>query len=125
MIEAFLSNPTDRLERRLVSALEAGRDAGGEILEPLHSAALRVSGADGFDRCDLRVDRADEAVGALRDLLDAYGDQEDLLRTVALDPDSVPVARPLFEASVTRIAELGLEERFPTARRRHQWRLRG
>ncbi len=125
MIDAFMSRPEDRLEDRLVRALEGGRDAGGEILEPLRSAALRVSGSDGMDRCDLRIDSADEAVAALKDLLAAYGDQEDLLRNVAFDPDSVPVARSLFDASVTRIAELGLEDRFPTARNRARWTLRG
>jgi uncharacterized Ntn-hydrolase superfamily protein len=125
MIEAFMASPQDRLEVRLVAALEGGRDAGGEILEPLRSAALRVSGSDGMDRCDLRVDRADEAVAALKDLLAAYGDQEDLLRNVAFQPETVPVARSMFEASVERIAELGLEDRFPTARRRTEWTLRG
>ena len=125
MIDAFMANPDDRLEARLVRALEGGRDAGGEILEPLRSAALRVSGSEGMDRCDLRVDRADEAVAALKDLLAAYGDQEDLLRNVAFQPETVPVARSMFDASVERIAELGLEDRFPTARRRAEWTLRG
>ncbi|HEY9567711.1 MAG TPA: DUF1028 domain-containing protein, partial [Thalassobaculum sp.] len=112
------------LEERLLRALEAGRDAGGEILEPLHSAALRVTSPHGIDRCDLRVDIADEAVAALRVLLAAYGDQEEILRRVALEPDGVPVSRALFEASIDRIAELGLEERFPTAQRRAEWSLR-
>jgi uncharacterized Ntn-hydrolase superfamily protein len=125
MIEAFMASVNDRLESRLVEALEAGRDAGGEILEPLRSAALRVSGPDGMDRCDLRVDRADEAVGAMRDLLTAYGDQEELLRNVAFVPETVPVARSMFEASVNRIQELGLQERFPTAERRAGWTLKG
>ena len=125
MIEAFMASPDARLEQRLVQALEGGRNTGGEILEPLHSAALRVSGSDGMDRCDLRIDRADEAVTALKDLLAAYGDQEDLLRNVAFQPETVPVARSMFDASVKRIAELGLEDRFPTARRRADWTLRG
>lgn len=125
MIEAFAAAEAEPLEWRLVRALEAGRDAGGEILEPLHSAALRVSGADGMDRCDLRVDKADEAVAALREVLTAYGDQEALLRNVAFTPDDVPVARSMFDASVKRIEELGLQERFPTAARRDEWTLRG
>ncbi len=109
------------MEWRLVRALEAGRDAGGEILEPLHSAALRVSGPDGMNRCDLRVDKAEEAVATLREVLTAYGDQEALLRNVA----DVPVARSMFDASIKRIEELGLQERFPTAARRSEWTLRG
>lgn len=125
MVAAFAAAAGEALEERLLQALEAGRDAGGEILEPLHSAALRVTGPHGIDRCDLRVDMADEAVAALRGLLTAYGDQEEILRRVALEPDAVPVARSLFEASIDRIAELGLEERFPTARNRERWTLRG
>ncbi|SME92642.1 Uncharacterized conserved protein, Ntn-hydrolase superfamily [Tistlia consotensis] len=124
MVAAFEAAPQAALERRLVQALAAGRDAGGEILEPLHSAALRVTGPHGIDRCDLRVDSAGEAVAALEALLAAYGDQEEILRLVALEPDSVSVSRALFEASIERIAELGLEERFPTARRRDSWTLR-
>ena len=66
-----------------------------------------------------------ETVAALRGLMAAYGDQEEILRRVALEPDGVPVARSLFEASIARIAELGLEDRFPTARNRGDWTLRG
>lgn len=124
MADAFEARPGDPLERRLAAALEAGRDAGGEILEPVKSAALRVTGPDGMDRIDLRVDRADEAAGALAELVAAYGDQEDLLRNVAFTPDDVPVARSMFEASIARIAELGIEDRFPTARNRDRWSLR-
>lgn len=125
MVAAFEAARGERLEERLLRALEAGRDAGGEVLEPLRSAALRVSSPHGIDRCDLRVDMAEEAAGALRALLTAYGDQEEILRRVALEPDAVPVSRALFEASIARIAELGLEDRFPTARRREEWTLRG
>ena len=124
MVAAYETAADASLEERLLRGLEAGRDAGGEILEPLHSAAVRVTAPDGLDRCDLRVDFAEEAVAALRALLVAYGDQEEVLRRVAVEPDSVPVARSLFEASIERIAALGLEERFPTAQRRERWALR-
>ena len=106
MVAAFEASAGERLEERLLRALEAGRDAGGEILEPLHSAALRVTSPHGIDRCDLRVD------------------SEEILRRVALEPDGAPVARALFEAPIARIAELGLEDRFPTARDRGAWTLR-
>lgn len=125
MVAAFEAAAGAALEERLLRALEAGRDTGGEILEPLNSAALRVTSPHGIDRCDLRVDSAEEAVAALRGLLAAYGDQEEILRRVALEPDGVPVARSLFEASIQRIAELGLDDRFPTARNRGTWTLRG
>jgi len=125
MADRFVALADAPLEARLMASLKAGREAGGEILEPLHSAALTVSGPDGVPRLDLRVDIAEEAVAALADLLAAYGDQADSLRQVALDPDAVPVSRAMFEASVDRIKALGLEDRFPTARRQDDWTLRG
>ncbi len=125
MIEAFEDSAGRQLEDRLVAALEAGRDAGGEALDALHSAALRVSGADGMDRCDLRIDRADEAAGALRDLLTAFGDQAGSLRRLAFAPGDVPVSRALFDASMRRIRELGLQERFPAERQAHRWTVKG
>ena len=125
MVEAFEGSAGRMLEDRLVTALEAGRDAGGEALEPLHSSALRVSGPDGMDRCDLRIDCADEAAGALRELLDVYGDQAETLRRLAFDPGKVPITRPLFDASIRRIRELGLAERFPTERQAKRWNVKG
>ena len=125
MVEAFEAATGQPLESRLVSALEAGREAGGEILEPLHSTALQVSGPDGMERVDLRIDNAPEAVAALRQLLTAYGDQEAHLRRVAFSPDDVPVARSMFDASVSRIEELELENRFPTASNKDSWTLAG
>ena len=124
MLERFEATAGGPLEDRLLAAMAGGRDAGGEILEPLRSAALRVSGPDGMDRLDLRVDRAEEAVAALTGLRQAYGDQEELLRQVAFEPDRVPVARSLFDASVERIGELGLEGRFDAGSRRGDWTFR-
>lgn len=121
MVEAFAARKDAPLSDRLMAALEAGRDAGGEITGPLKSAALRVTGDHGIDLCDLRVDMADEAVGALRSLKDAYGEQQDFLVAVAMRPDTVPVSRAMLDASIARIAELGLEDRFPTAARRQSW----
>ena len=68
------------------------------------------------------------AVEDLRALFDAYEGRADDLRRVALEPDTIPVMRSLFEASIEQIAELGLEARFPTARHRGsaaaRWRRR-
>ena len=125
MVEAFEAARGRALEDRLVTALEAGRDAGGEALEPLHSSALRVSGEDGMDRCDLRVDRADEAASALRELLTAFGDQAETLRRLAFEPGEVPISRALFDASMRRIRDLGLQERFPAESQTHRWTIKG
>lgn len=124
MVAAFEAAAGEPLAERLLRGLEAGREAGGEIVEPVRSAALLVSGGDGVTQFDLRVDRSEEAVQALRDLFVAYGEQHNFLRSVALTPDDVPVSRGLFQASITRIRELGLEDSFPTEARQSEWKLR-
>ncbi len=125
MAEAFEAHPDAPLAARLMTALEAGRDTGGEVMGELKSAALRVSGEHGIDACDLRVDISEQdAVSDLRALFSAYTDREDRLRQVALTPDQVPVSRVLFDASVKRIAELGLEKRFPAGRNAEKWTLK-
>ena len=123
MREAFHAAAEQPLAERLLKGLEAGRDAGGEIAEPVRSSALRVTGEDGLDEWDLRVDNAKEAVSALRDLKTAYGEAVNLQRTIALHPGQVPVSRELFRASVQQIEALGLEDRFPTARHAQNWTL--
>ncbi len=125
MRDAFDTAANQPLAERLLIGLEAGRDAGGEISEPVRSSALRVTGKDGIDDWDLRIDNAAEAISALRDLKIAYGENAELLRAVALRPNQVPVARNLFRASVNQIEALGLEDRFPTTRRSQNWTLTG
>lgn len=125
MANAFVKDPDLPLGERLMRALEAGRDAGGEIQGPLRSAAVRVTGEHGIDALDLRVDISEKtAVEDLRALVNAYANRAEILRGVALAPDGIPVMRSLFDASIERISELGLEERFPTARLRDNWTLR-
>lgn len=125
MADAFVKDPDLPLGERLMRALEAGRDAGGEIQGPLRSAAVRVTGEHGIDALDLRVDISEKtAVEDLRELVNSYANRAEILRGVALAPDGIPVMRSLFDASIKRISELGLEERFPTARLRDNWTLR-
>nr|WP_325251466.1 DUF1028 domain-containing protein [Amylibacter sp.] len=125
MADAFVKDPDLPLGERLMRALEAGRDAGGEIQGPLRSAAVRVTGEHGIDALDLRIDISEKtAVEDLRALVNAYANRAEILRGVALAPDGIPVMRSLFDASIERISELGLEERFPTARLRDNWTLR-
>jgi len=69
--EAFTAKTNLPLEERLLLALEAGRDAGGQIGGQV-SAALLVYGEDRFARVDLRVDQHDEPVGELRRVFEAY-----------------------------------------------------
>jgi uncharacterized Ntn-hydrolase superfamily protein len=71
MERAFLADPNEDLEERLMRAIEAGRDAGGQP-EGQRSAALVVYAHKTFARVDLRVDLHDEPVGELRRIFNWY-----------------------------------------------------
>ena len=81
MSETFTSCANLPLAERLLSALEAGRDAGGQQAPEgrrydERSALLRIIGAGPGYRevsaIDLRVDMATDAVSRLRDTLTTY-----------------------------------------------------
>ena len=73
MSERFRQNPGLELEERLLSALEAGRDAGGQSA-PMNerSAALIVYQQETYPRVDLRVDLHRSAVEELRRVYETY-----------------------------------------------------
>jgi uncharacterized Ntn-hydrolase superfamily protein len=77
MTKAFEGSAADILEQRLLLAIEAGRDAGGEKGGHL-SSALIVFGRDSYARTDLRVDmfpksaERGDAVDELRRIFDDY-----------------------------------------------------
>jgi uncharacterized Ntn-hydrolase superfamily protein len=70
MLAAYASQPNAVLEDRLLLALEAGRDAGGETGKtgPLRerSAAVVVCANDDYTEWDLRVDQHEGAIAELR-----------------------------------------------------------
>jgi uncharacterized Ntn-hydrolase superfamily protein len=69
MVSAYVSNRGEELAERLVRAIEAGRDAGGQH-EGQHSAALLVYYRDEFAYYDIRADDHAEPAGELRRLFD-------------------------------------------------------
>ncbi|MFN3974896.1 MAG: DUF1028 domain-containing protein [Dehalococcoidia bacterium] len=71
MWQAFHGCPQEPLEERLVRALEAGRDAGGQH-GGQRSAGVVVYGREVFPWVNLRVDEHTEPIGELRRLLDIY-----------------------------------------------------
>ena len=71
MAAAFTKSAGRELEERLLLALEAGRDAGGQA-DGERSAALYVTGAHPYPLFDLRVDVAKEPTGELRKGYDWY-----------------------------------------------------
>ncbi len=90
-IERGFAGPT--LEERLLAALEAGRDAGGQH-GGQNSAALTVWGRHDFARVDLRVDAHDEPVGELRRVFEVWKPATGYYTDRQLDPRQ----RPLHEA---------------------------
>ncbi len=117
MRDAFVAAGSEPLLERLMRALEAGRDAGGEIHLPLLSAALRVTDDDDLDRCDIRVDFADDPIGALRKIKDEYTKSDVSFRKLTLDPGSVPISPEQKAKSIARISKLGWRERMPISQK--------
>ena len=71
MATAFEAAVDEPLAERLMRAVEAGRDAGGQP-EGQNSAALLVHGAEPFPLVDLRVDLHDHPEAELRRLWDWF-----------------------------------------------------
>lgn len=69
--EGFHDNEDDILEERLIRAIEAGRDAGGQP-EGQISASILTFGHQIQSHCDLRVDICEEPVKELRRIFDWY-----------------------------------------------------
>ena len=90
MLAAFAADPAADLAERLIRALEAALDAGGEE-GPVHSAGLLVVAKQPWPLVDLRVDWADDApIGQLRALWALYRPQMHDYVTRALDPQAAP-----------------------------------
>ncbi|MDD2058328.1 DUF1028 domain-containing protein [Pseudomonas sp. GD03860] len=89
MVQAF-ENSEGCLAARLLTALQAGQDAGGEA-GAVHSAAVSVVGELVWPIVDLRVDWADEnPIGELHKLWSAYEPQLQDYLTRALNPTLAP-----------------------------------
>jgi uncharacterized Ntn-hydrolase superfamily protein len=89
MVRAF-ENATGVLGDRLLVAMQAALDAGGEA-GPVHSAALKIADKHTWPVADLRVDWADEdPIGQLDGLWRAYRPQMQDYLTRALDPTAAP-----------------------------------
>jgi uncharacterized Ntn-hydrolase superfamily protein len=74
MVDAF-DRSSGKLAERLMLALEAGSQAGGEA-GPIHSAGLQVSSEYGWPTVDLRVDWEEQSDIAIRQLRHAWFEYE-------------------------------------------------
>jgi uncharacterized Ntn-hydrolase superfamily protein len=88
MVERFESTPDLPLEERLLLAIEAGHDAGGEAVGE-HSTGLLVVDREVFPRVDLRVDEHATAVAELRRIFEVYRPLIDYFQARAVNP-SIP-----------------------------------
>jgi len=89
MVDDFESTNDQHLAERLLSALEEGIKAGGEV-GPTHSAALLVSHIYSWPLVDLRVDWSASPVPQLRQCWTEYLPQMNDYLTRALDPPNAP-----------------------------------
>ncbi|WP_448332949.1 DUF1028 domain-containing protein [Streptomyces sp. DSM 41534] len=88
LLDAYAA-ATGELEERLVTALKAAVEAGGEE-GPVHSAGLAVVADVDWRVTDLRVDWADDPVDRLAELLAVWLPQRDDYVRRGLDPASAP-----------------------------------
>jgi len=86
---AAFENSNGSLGSRLLAALCAGADAGGEA-GPLHSAGLLVGGEPGWPLAELRIDWNDAPLDAMRAGWAVYEPQIDDYVTRAYDPTQAP-----------------------------------
>lgn len=90
MVEAFLAEPSAHLGDRLLTALTAGRDAGGEE-GPVRSSGIVVVDRVPWYVVDLRVDwRDDDPIEELGRLWSLWKPQIEAYVMRALDPASAP-----------------------------------
>ncbi|MFO1084204.1 MAG: DUF1028 domain-containing protein [Reyranellaceae bacterium] len=97
----------ESFERRLLRAIEAGRDAGGQVGNDGHlterSAAVLVHGAYDHAELDLRVDLHDHAVDELRRAFEEY----ELYRGYYRDRGKNPRGAIPQDAFVAQLADKG------------------
>ncbi len=89
MVGAFLAFPDAHIGDRLVAALAAGLEAGGEA-GPVRSAGVVVCDREAWPVTDLRVDWDDEPIERLAQLWQLWKPQADAYVKRALDPDHAP-----------------------------------
>lgn len=89
MVDSFNANVEKELADRLILALEAGVEAGGEA-GPVHSAAVLVATDVAWPTTNLRVDWDEDPIAKLRELYKVWAPQALDYVTRALNPNSAP-----------------------------------
>ncbi|HEY0181808.1 MAG TPA: DUF1028 domain-containing protein [Rhodopila sp.] len=103
LIAGFQAQPGDPLELRLMQALEAGRDAGGQGTvdshKPERSAAIKVVDRLDYPDIDVRVDVHPTAVAELRRVLEEFKLYEAFYRDRGREP-SKAIPQDVFVAGL-------------------------
>ena len=86
MLDTFDRSKNEDLEERLLRAIEAGRDAGGQP-NGQRSSGLLVYAGDPYAWVDLRVDDHAEPIGELRRLYELYKPLREFFQVRAARPD--------------------------------------
>lgn len=90
MLEAFAQNPDHHLGDRLLDAMRAALDAGGEE-GPVHSIGMLIVDQVPWPIVDLRVDWTEtDPIDALQTIWNLYKPQIDAYTTRALNPEAAP-----------------------------------
>jgi uncharacterized Ntn-hydrolase superfamily protein len=89
MAKVYESLANEDLEQRLMSALEAGRDAGGQH-GGQSSAVIMLYDDEIYPYVDLRVDEHKEPIGELRRIFDIYRPQIPYYYDRPMKPDRYP-----------------------------------
>jgi uncharacterized Ntn-hydrolase superfamily protein len=89
MIDGFMEKPAAHLADRLLRALAAGLDAGGEI-NPLRSATLLVAEKFDFPEINLRVDWHEEPIAKLARTWRLYQPKMAAVLKRVTDPANAP-----------------------------------
>jgi uncharacterized Ntn-hydrolase superfamily protein len=89
MLEAFGKATGRPFAERLLLALEAGLDAGGETNDE-HAAGLHVANRHDWPVIDLRVDWHEQPLTQLRHLWELYAPQQAAFESRAVTPERAP-----------------------------------
>ena len=89
MVNSFNGSTENELADRLILALEAGVQAGGEA-GPVHSAAVLVATEVSWPTTNLRVDWDENPIAKLREIYNVWAPQAKDYLTRALNPNSAP-----------------------------------
>jgi uncharacterized Ntn-hydrolase superfamily protein len=89
MVAAFQADPTAHIGHRLMAALAAGLEAGGEE-GPVRSAGMLICDREPWPVTDLRVDWDDQPISRLAELWQLWQPQAEAYVIRALDPEAAP-----------------------------------